>query len=222
MMRSARRRTRRTVRLALAVVATVALAGVAWPRDGGNPFRAYARVALTPGVGIGDLQIGATTLGTFLDRFGAGRPALVFGDETAVELSFPRAGATFTFVVEGACADVVVRSRRDVLRALGSRRAFAGAYPACAAEPLDVLAVAWTVGRAHFTGATSAGVHLGQRRDDALAALGAPLPTPSEADVASGPEGWFDPSGLGVRFAPDPAERAEDVWQVVELTFFAP
>jgi hypothetical protein len=211
-----RRRARTTVRLGFVLVATAVLAALLWPRDGGNPFRAYADAPLTPGVGLGDLLLSTTTLATFLDRYGAGRPALAFGDETAVELTFPRAGATFTFVVEGACADVVQRGRSEVFRALGTGASFARTYPACADEPLDALALALVAGRTFWRGATEAGVYLAQERDAALEALGAPVASASRA----APESWFDPSGLVVRFGTDPADRAR--WQVVELVVLAP
>lgn len=218
-MSATRRRVRTTVRLVLVVVATVVLAVVAWPRDGGNPFRAYAVAPLTPGVGLGDLQLGTTTLGEFLERFGAGRSALAFGDETAVELAFPRAGAVFTYVVDGACANAVQRGHREVFRALRSGRSFVSAYPACADEPLDALAVALVAGRSFWRGGTDGGVHLGQSRAAALEALGAPRAPASGAEAAT-IERWYEPSGLVVRFGTDPADRAR--WQVVELVVVAP
>ncbi|MFN2322475.1 MAG: hypothetical protein ABR510_05900 [Trueperaceae bacterium] len=216
-MSATRRRVRTTVRLALVVVATVVLAAVAWPRDGGNPFRAYAASTLTPGVGLSELQLGTTTLGGFLERFGAGRPALAFGDETAVELAFARAGAVFTYVVDGACADAVQRGHREVFRALVSGRSFVSSYPACADEPLDTLALRLVAGRTFWRGATDLGVRLGQPRNVALAALGAPPASDAEEPT---PESWFDPSGLVVRFGTDPGDRTR--WQVVELVVVAP
>ncbi len=212
-------RVRLAVWIVLLVVATAAFAFVAQPRDGGNPFRAYATAPLVPGFGLGDLHVGATALGAFVERFGVGRPAALYGDDTALEFAFPRAGLTFTFVADGDCIRIVQAMAGTGLRALRSPRAFVRDHPACAATPLDRVAVA--AARAprdtFWRGATPMGIALHVDRADVLGRLGyAPDRAPDA--VRPPPERWFDPEGMKIDFGPATTGEAEPAWVVVRLT----
>jgi hypothetical protein len=212
-------RVRLTVWIVLLVVATSAFAFVALPRDGGNPFRAYAAAPLVPGLGLGDLRVGATQLGAFVERYGVGQPAALYGDDTALEFAFPRAGLTFTFVAGGDCIGIVQAMAGTGLRALRSPRSFVRDHPACAATPLDRIAVA--AARAprdtFWRGATPMGIALHQDRADVLGRLGYAPDRASDADRPP-PERWFDPAGLQIDFGPAATGGAEPARVVVRLT----
>jgi hypothetical protein len=212
-------RIRLGVWIGLLVVATVAFATVAWPRDGGNPFRSYADAPLVAGEGLGDLRLGATELGAFVTRYGVGRPAAVYGDDTALEFAFARPGLTFTFAAEGACARVVQGMAGTGLRALRSPRDFVRDHPDCVAAPLASIAVdaARTARGSFWRGATPSGVRLHQGRDEALAHLG--VDARDFDDDAPAPDRWFDTDGLLVTFGPaaDTDAEARPSWVVSRL-----
>ena len=216
-------RVRLGVWIGLLVVATVAFATVAWPRDGGNPFRAFADAPLVAGEGLGDLRLGATELGAFVTRYGVGRPAAVYGDDTALEFTFPRPGLTFTFAVEGACARIVQGMAGTSLRALRSPREFVRDHPDCAAAPLASIAVdgARAVRDTFWRGATPSGVRLHQRRGEAFERLG--VDATGFDDDAPAPDRWHDTDGLLVTFAPtaNAGADANPDWWVSRLEVVA-
>jgi hypothetical protein len=215
-------RVRLGVWIGLLVVATVALATVAWPRDGGNPFRSYADASLVPGTGLGDLRLGETELGAFVVRYGVGRPAALYGDDTALEFAFPRPGLTFTFPVTGTCARSVQQMAGTGLRALRSPGDFVRDHPECADARLGGVAVetARTPRDTFWRGATPAGVRLHQTRDESFAQLGIDAAT-AFADGAPLPDRWFDADGLLVIFDDAATGDAEPDWRVVRLEVVA-
>lgn len=217
-----RARVRLQVRLALLALAAAALGMFAWPRDGGNPFRAYADAPLVPGEGLGDLRLGETELAAFLTRYGVGRPAALYGDETALEFAFSRPGLTFTFPVTGDCARGVQAMAGTGLRALRSARGFLREHPRCAAAPLGAVAVAVTRAprNAFWRGATPSGVRLHQPRDEALERLGIDLAA-TFTDGAPLPDRWFDPDGLLVAFDDAASGEAAPDWRVARLEVVA-
>jgi len=210
-------RVRLGVWLTLLVVATVALATVAWPRDGGNPFRSYADASLVPRAGLGDLRLGETELGAFMLRYGVGRPAALYGDDTALEFAFSRPGLTFTFPVEGACARSVQAMAGTGLRALRSPRDFVRDHPECAGAPLERIAVDAARGArdVFWRGSTPSGVRLRLARDEALRRLG--VDAPGFDEDAPAPDRWFDADGLLVTFGPAANADAGAGWWVTRL-----
>jgi len=211
-------RARLNVWLVIVSVAAVAFALVAWPRDGGNPFRAYATAALVPGEGLGDLRVGETTLGPFIERYGVGRPSALYGDETALAFSFDRAGLTFEFMLSGACAEAVQRMHGTGLRALRSPRAFNRDHPVCVGARLGrVELVAGGSERTTFWGGeTPSGVRLRMEREAALERLGADR-DPRWGTEEAMPWRWYDVPGLAVWFAPDRSDPRGERWIVTRL-----
>lgn len=215
-------RARLTVWVVLLAGAAALLGWVAWPRDGGDPFRALSAAPAVPGVGIGDLRVGETELGAFLTRYGAGVPAALFSDDTAIELAFPRAGWTLTFALAGACAGDVQAGRGTVLRAMSDPRRFLREHPACAGERLQAIVLSSAVGGS-WRGEVAGGVRLGQPREEALAALGlegSGVPETDGALPAPGPRWVSDPAGLALAFEPVPGDVAR--WRVARITVMAP
>ncbi|QRN79952.1 MAG: hypothetical protein JK586_17665, partial [Nocardiopsis sp. BM-2018] len=135
-------RTRLTVWIALLAIAALAFGFVTWPRDGGRALRAYAAAPLTAHEGLGDLRIGVTSLGWFLDRFGPGLPAALYGDATALEFAYSGTGLTFRFWLDEPCARSVQAMAGTGLRPVRDARRFARAHPECADERLDAIEVA--------------------------------------------------------------------------------
>lgn len=218
-----RQRTRLNVWLVFLALAVVGFGTVVWPRDGGNPFRAYAGSELVPGAGLGDLVVGETSLGTFLERFGAGMPSALYGDETALEFTFARAGLSFVFVVEGACAAAVQRMHGTGLHALRSHRTFVRELPACADAPLSRLELraGGSDATTFWRGSTPSGVRLRMERESALERLGAQDDPRWDSDEA--PMWRMHASdGLVAWFDPDRTAASDGRWIVTRLRVVSP
>ncbi len=214
-----RQRTRLNVWIVFLALAVVAFGATAWPRDGGNPFRAYAASELVPGAGLGDLRVGETTLGSFLERFGAGLPSALYGDETALEFTFARPGLSFMFVVEGACAAAVQRMHGTGLRALRSPRTFVRDYPTCSDAPLSRLELraGGSDGATFWRGSTPSGVRLRMEREAALERLGADRDPRWRSEEALMLRSYAS-NGLVAWFAPDRTAGADGRWIVARLS----
>jgi len=218
-------RTRLNVWIVLLAAAAIAFALVSRPRDAGNPFGAYADAPLVASVGLGGLQVGETTLGTFLERFGPGLPAALYGDDTGLEFAFARAGLTFRFWLEGACVGTVQALRATALRALGDARRFARDHPECTDQRLSAIEVAaGTSERATFwRGESTAGVRLRMPREAALERL-ATVPGAPGGVLGLGPEAeeamlvrFVEADGLQVWFGPDRSASGGGAWIVTRL-----
>lgn len=157
---------------------TLLACACAAPREDRTAVAPYARATLTPGVGLGDLELGVTTLGNVLDRLGAGRVSLVLGDVTALELSFADRALGLLFVVEGPCKGAL-DGAAGRSAATADLKAFVGANAACRDALLTSVAVAASGEERSedefFNGATDEGVGLWSRLDDAVAAHGEPV-----------------------------------------------
>lgn len=121
----------------------------------------YAGATLTAGQGLGDLKLGETKLGWFVEHVGTGRRALVATDEfAAVEIDFEDAQIAFQF----AMSDSLSRELGSEIRSVAGdlKRAIAK-HPALADVALTSISVAsrGAGGDAFFTGATDRGAHLG-------------------------------------------------------------
>ncbi len=218
-------RTRLNVWIVLLAVAAIAFALVSRPRDGGNPFGAYAAAPLVASEGLGDIRVGETTLGSFLERFGPGLPSALYGDDTALEFGFARAGLSFRFWLEGACAGTVQALHGTGLRALGDARRFTRDHPECSLQRLSAIEVASGASeRATFwRGESTAGVRLRMPREAAIERL-ATVPAASGGVLGLGPEAeeamlvrFVDVDGLQVWFAPDRSSSGADAWIVTRL-----
>jgi len=213
-----RQRTRLNVWIVFLTLAVIVFGASAWPRDGGNPFRAYATSELVPGAGLGDLRVGETTLGSFLERFGAGLPSALYGDETALEFTFARPGLSFMFAVDGACAAAVQRMHGTGLRALRSASSFVRDYPACSDAPLSQLELraGSSDGATFWRGSTPSDVRLRMEREAALERLGAQTDPRWGSDEAPM---WrmYASDGLVAWFEPDRAAGGDGRWIVTRL-----
>ena len=226
-------RTRLTVWIVLLAIAALGFGLVSWPRDGGRAKRAYANAPLTAHEGLGDLQVGVTTLAWFLERFGPGLPSALYGDATALEFSYAGTGLTFRFWLDDPCARSVQAMAGTGLRAVRDARRFGRAHPECAAERLDAIEIdAGGSERTTFwRGETMGGVRLRMPREEALERLadasdgaGGPRATPfgigSEA-VEGEVVRFVDAGGVQVWFGPDRAASAGDGWIVSRLAVTA-
>ncbi|MDS3861004.1 hypothetical protein RIF25_09305 [Thermosynechococcaceae cyanobacterium BACA0444] len=116
----------------------------------------YATKTLIPGQGLGNLELGKTTLAGFVNQIGAGQVTLIYGDEQGIELNFQGSQAAFLFIVTRACQDQagVLRTHSEIYQNL---KAFLAKYPACGELKLSSLSVA----EPFFRGQTNRGVKLG-------------------------------------------------------------
>jgi len=114
----------------------------------------YATATLTQGTGLGDLQLGETTFGAFLAKFGPGLLSVVVSDETAWEATFENGQISFLFVLTGDCKRKTAGTRVPAGPAV---QAFLASHPECRDTPLTSISVA----RPFFKGKTDQGVALG-------------------------------------------------------------
>ncbi len=116
----------------------------------------YATQTLIPGKGLGNLELGKTTLAWFVNEIGSGQVGLIYGDEQGIELNFQGGQAVFLFPVTRECQDQagVLRTHPEIYKNL---KAFLAQYPACGELTLSSLSVA----QPFFRGQTDRGVKLG-------------------------------------------------------------
>ncbi len=122
----------------------------------------YTKATLTAGTGLGDLQLGKTTLGWFVQNIGSGVVSIIFSDESAIELTFLNGEASFLFIVSGACQNET-RTPGKRLDLSKDIKAFLSLYPGCKDLALSSLSLA--TGRSSktdtfFKGSTDRGVQL--------------------------------------------------------------
>ncbi len=68
-----------------------------------HALASYATATLTPGIGLGNLELGQTTLGWVVRRIGNGTPYVVVSDDTAIELVYLNGELSLLFLVTGDC-----------------------------------------------------------------------------------------------------------------------
>lgn len=123
----------------------------------------YARATMTPGVGLGELQLGKTTLGWVAQNIGSGTPFVQAGDETAIELEYLDGELGLLFLVTGDCQKEtgVPQTRLELGRDLSK---FLARFPGCGNLTLTSLSVATrqrSPEQRFFQGQTNQGVRLG-------------------------------------------------------------
>lgn len=123
----------------------------------------YSKATLLPGKGLGNLELGKTNLGWFVENLGAGVPsALITEEESAIELAFLNGEMSVSFSIKGACEEAtgVPRKRLALTRNVGD---FLKQYPACKDITLSSISVAATGNDrkdTFFKGITDLGVQL--------------------------------------------------------------
>jgi hypothetical protein len=122
----------------LPFVALLALLAACGPKP--DPRLApLARATLEAGVGLGDLKLGKTTLGEFVDRFGTGFVTFVASDDAGLELIFEEAEIAFLFQFESMRWDDA--EGQAIRRAPGDLKGYLAAYPARRSLPLTSITV---------------------------------------------------------------------------------
>ncbi|MCK6458721.1 MAG: hypothetical protein L6Q95_02355 [Planctomycetes bacterium] len=110
----------------LPLVALLALLAACGPKP--NPRLApLAHARLEAGKGLGDLTLGKTTLGEFVDRFGTGFVTFVASDDAGLELIFEEAEIAFLFQFESMRWDDA--EGQAIRRASGDLEGYLAAYP---------------------------------------------------------------------------------------------
>ncbi len=123
----------------------------------------YAQATIVPGTGIGDLQLGKTTLGWISNKLGQGKPAVLIGDEAAIELTYLDGQLALLFQLTGDC-QAATRPPRQNIDFTRGLKAFLEQYPACDGLPLSSLSISSgdrNPTDAFFKGSTNQGVKLG-------------------------------------------------------------
>jgi len=141
----------------------------------------YAKAPLTAGSGLGDIQLGKTTLGWLVSNIGSGNAIFIMGDESAIELHFLNGQASFMFIVSGPCRDETggpgarVEIGKDV-------KVFLSRYPRCNELRLSSISMATgqnTQAETFYKGSTDRGVGLWSPKSDAYK-HGPPLNNPGK------------------------------------------
>jgi hypothetical protein len=102
-----------------------------------------AAAVLQPGVGVGALRLGETTLLSFLQQHGSGQPATMIADDAAaIELSFPQEQLHLVFALTPECTIALGSALRSVATLLNDPAAFSAEYPSCTGSALSSIAIA--------------------------------------------------------------------------------
>lgn len=121
----------------------------------------YATATVTAGVGLGNLELGKTTLGWVVENIGANKIAILAGDEVGLEFIYLNGELSLLFVILGACQEQTgaPMTRVEIKKGIES---FLSQYPACKDLTLSSLSVG--VGdrekNTFFKGSTDKGVKL--------------------------------------------------------------
>lgn len=133
------------------------------PSSESKKLESYSKATLVPGKGLGNLELGKTTLGWFAENVGSGMPsALITDEESAIELTFLNGEMSVSFSIKEACAEATgTPGRRFSLTR--DIRDFLKQYPACKDITLSSISVAATGNDrkdTFFKGITDLGVQL--------------------------------------------------------------
>lgn len=86
-----------------AIAAALALLGLAACGQHNPALEPYARATLEPGVGLGDLKLGQTTLESVVQRFGVESLVQVASDEVGLELLYEHGQLALLFLIDPEC-----------------------------------------------------------------------------------------------------------------------
>jgi hypothetical protein len=101
-------------------------------------FQSYASATLTAGVGLDDIKLGESTLGWVVETFGQGRVAVLYGDDTHIDLEFLKGEIRFNFFVSGECQQATNSPATRLTIDQGVKE-FLKHYPSCQSLPLNKL-----------------------------------------------------------------------------------
>ncbi len=206
------------------LVPLIALFTLACAGGSDSRLKPLTVATLEPGVGLGDVRLGETSLGDFVDRYGHDRVDLVAGDETGYELVFAGGEMAFLFVLDAQQrlteGFTLRQGQRDLTKALA-------AHP----ELRDMRLTSLTVGarsgcsESVYVGKLAAGsvglsgkmrdtlVHLGQPSDGPRPMLAGASPRPPEVELFY-PERGIVLEGRG--------NLTEDDCFITRMTIFEP
>ena len=105
-----------------------------------SPLEPSRNATLTPGVGLGTLELDKTTLREVLASMGRGTPVLVASDETAIELDYANQQLALLFPLTRLCMD----NMKDMAlrQIVPNLEAWVSSHPPCGDITLTSLAVA--------------------------------------------------------------------------------
>ena len=220
-----------SMRALVSFVAAMALGSAlaACSGDGSGPGIAPLAKATLTTAGLGDVRVGATKLGEFVDRFGAGRVDLIASDDTAYELV--HAGGQLAFLFPLGPAQVKVDA--DVLR--GGQRDLPGLL---AKEPgfrelvLSSLTIAAPAGgdsreSCFFQGKLDGSVALLDPLDEAYVAFGVPSEERPPLVAGASPDLpekrlHFPRRGVVIYATATGSGATPDLGRVVRITLYVP
>jgi hypothetical protein len=121
----------------------------------------YATATVTAGVGLGNLELGKTTLGWVVENLDAKKVAVLIGDEVAFEPRYLQGQFSLLFIISGECQEQTgaPMTRVDIKNSIEE---FLSQYPACKNLTLSSLSVGAGNNEKNtfFKGSTTKGVKL--------------------------------------------------------------
>ncbi|WP_158023207.1 hypothetical protein [Candidatus Nitrospira inopinata] len=190
-----------------------------------SPLEPLRDATLTPGVGLGTLELDKTTLREVLASMGRGTPILVVSDETAIELDYANRQLALLFPLTRLCMDNI---RDMALRQIvPNLEAWVNSHPSCGDITLTSLAVATRegFGSTWFRGKTNKGIGLGQSLKEVIVAYEPPDDAHGRLLAGLGPLTdiglWEYPSGIQFYFSPEKTNKLEEA-TIVHMTIFRP
>jgi len=147
-----------TLRLGLALLSVLSLA-CAPAEQQKSPLAPYATATLTAGVGLGDLHLDRTTLGSVVQRLGVEKVSPLASEQVALELSYEQGQLSLLFVIEPGCMD---RLKTGLRPAAAELTAFLAKNPCVRESTLSSISVrsGASVDASFYEGATESGVRL--------------------------------------------------------------
>lgn len=198
------------------------LLGVGCTGGADAPVDKYADATLVTGAGLGDLELGTTTLGQFLTRVPNGRVIIAASDESAFEYRFHGNQLAVQFIIAGECSRQVWATR-DLRKASPNIEPYLASHPACRDLPLTSIPVGTgsTPWPRFYQGHTEHGVKLGDVAT-AAAAHGASKPAmPRQVAGLSqdNPENVLEFPGMLVYYSAGSSGKIEDT-SIRRITLF--
>jgi len=143
---------------ALALISSLVLACGA-VEEQKSPLSPYASATLTAGVGLGDLELGRTTLGSVVQRLGVETVTPLASEQVGLELFYEHGQLALLFLIEPSCLDKLKTGLRP---AAANMNAFLARNPCVREATLASLSVrsGKSVDESFYKGATDAGAKL--------------------------------------------------------------